>query len=58
MSAKELKEMQDRLDEMKYRDSQKLDKDLCGTYSFCKFCNKRNKYPCASAYYKNEKKWV
>lgn len=50
MNVKELKEMQDRLDEMKYRDSQKLGRDMCGTYSYCKFCNKKNKYPCSSAY--------
>lgn len=39
-------------DVLKYKDSQKVGKDTCGTYEFCKYCNKKNKYPCAAAIYK------
>ena len=49
MSVKELKQLQDELDELKYLDSERLEKDTCGTYIHCIFCNKKNKYPCASA---------
>ena len=43
------KELQKLLDDMKYEESKNANKDLCGTYVFCKYCNKKNKYPCASA---------
>lgn len=42
--------LQEKLDIKKYLDSEKAKKDLCGTYAFCKYCNKSNKFPCASAY--------
>lgn len=47
-----LNELQKQLDEIKYFDSEKQKKDMCGEYSFCNECNKKNKYPCASAYKK------
>ena len=50
VSVKELKELQDELDKRKYLDSQKSGKDTCGTYVHCIYCNKKNKYPCASAF--------
>lgn len=28
----------------------------CGEYDYCKYCNKKNKYPCASAFDKFMKK--
>ena len=52
MSVKELKEIQDKLDKMKYEASSFYGKDQCGEYAYCKHCNKKNKYPCASAFKK------
>ena len=49
MSVKELKQLQAELDTRKYLDSQNKGYDTCGTYEHCIHCNKRNKYPCASA---------
>lgn len=37
-------------DIMKYFESQKAGKDLCGTYKYCSLCNKKNKFPCGAAY--------
>lgn len=51
----QLKDLQKQLDDMKYRDSKMLGKDLCGTYNYCKHCNKKNKYPCAAAFNKSQK---
>lgn len=50
-----VKELQQKLDAKKYEESAKAGKDLCGTYDYCKYCNKKNKYPCAAAYNKNKK---
>lgn len=36
-------------DEIKWQDSQALGKDTCGNYDRCKYCNKKDTYPCASA---------
>lgn len=49
-NVKQLKEKQEMLDRNKYFDSIALEKDTCGDYEYCKYCNKKNKYPCASAF--------
>lgn len=54
-SIKELKSIQERLDIKKYEDSVNANADACGSYYYCKNCNKKNKYPCASAYLKSKK---
>lgn len=51
----DLKKLQEKLDFRKYHESEIIGKDLCGTYFYCKYCNKKNKYPCASAYKKYSK---
>lgn len=48
-------ELQKNIDFKKYIESEMWGKDLCGTYDFCKCCNKKNKFPCASAYKKLSK---
>jgi len=40
------------LDRIKWLDSEEANKDKCGTYVYCKYCNKDKKYPCANAYNK------
>lgn len=47
-----LQELQNQLDVKKYIESERFGKDLCGAYFYCKHCNKKNKFPCASAYKK------
>ena len=47
--ARLLELVQKRLDIEKYEESAKAGKDLCGTYDYCKYCSKKNKYPCAAA---------
>ena len=44
-----LKEEQAQFDVVKWHDSIEAGKDLCGTYEFCGFCNKKEKNPCAHA---------
>lgn len=56
MSVKELKRIQEELDKVKYLESEQVGKDTCGSYFYCGYCNKRNKYPCASAFKKCYKK--
>ncbi len=51
-----LHELQKKLDVIKYLESEKAGKDLCGTYTYCKHCNKKNKYPCAAASRHTQKK--
>lgn len=55
-NVKQLKEEQAKLDRSKYFDGVELGKDPCGEYDYCKYCNKKNKYPCASAFDKFMKK--
>lgn len=56
MAKLSLKERQKRLDLKKWLDSNEQTKDTCGTYEYCKFCNKTETYPCAKAYIKANKK--
>lgn len=44
------KDLQNELDIKKWLDSEKENMDLCGTYDFCKGCNKEIEFPCAKAY--------
>lgn len=40
------------LDNNKWFDSEKAGKDLCGTYEFCKLCDKSVENPCHKAFKK------
>lgn len=53
--AKLLELVQKELDGKKYEESAKAGKDLCGSYDYCKYCSKKNKYPCAAAYLRAKK---
>lgn len=44
------KELQLDLDIKKWIESERAGKDLCGSYSYCEYCDKELKYPCAEAY--------
>lgn len=55
MNSNALMKLQHQLDEKKWIGSQINKKDMCGHFLYCKYCNKRNKYPCATAYIKFNK---
>lgn len=42
--------LQNEIDIKKWLDSEKAQRDLCGSYLFCKYCDKSLPNPCASAY--------
>ena len=44
---RDLKKLQDKLDVIKWLDSENRRHDMCGTYSYCVFCNKYIPNPCA-----------
>ena len=46
----EIQELQLELDVKKWIESERAGKDLCGSYSYCEFCEKELKNPCAEAY--------
>lgn len=46
----ELKELQTVLDADKWYESERVGKDACGTFPYCKRCDKSIAYPCAAAY--------
>ena len=50
-----LVEIQSQIDLSKYLESEKMQADMCGKYDYCKHCNKKKKYPCASAYSKERR---
>lgn len=50
-----LQKLQKELDIKKYVESAIVGMDLCGSYEYCKHCNKKNKYPCAAAFNKFKK---
>lgn len=52
---KQLKDKQDELDAIKWRDSE-LNGDKCGTYDYCVVCDKATEYPCARAFYTHKNK--
>lgn len=43
------KKLQHDHDVNKYLESEKANKDLCGSYEYCCYCKKKNKNPCAAA---------
>lgn len=45
-----MQNLQNKLDIQKWYDSQKANKDMCGSYDFCVKCDKSKEYPCALAY--------
>ena len=47
--------LQGKLDEQKWFDSIKYDKDMCGEYDFCCVCNAKENTPCAKAYTRYKK---
>ena len=50
---------QDQFDKIKWFDSMREGRDLCGSYEFCADCDKSQDYPCAFAFEKHgEKKSV
>ena len=53
-----LKETQDVLDKIKWFDSIQMGEDQCGSYSFCKACNKWEEHPCAKAKRRYEKGYI
>ena len=53
--ARLLELLQKDLDVKKYEESAKAGIDLCGSYTYCKHCNKKNKYPCGAAYLREKK---
>lgn len=46
--------IQHEFDLEKFFASKVANRDLCGSYEFCCYCNKSNKYPCAAAKQKFE----
>ncbi|MCM1306380.1 MAG: hypothetical protein NC037_02685 [Bacteroides sp.] len=45
-------QLQGMIDLKKWYDSEVSGRDMCGTYDFCKYCDKSVQLPCASAYEK------
>lgn len=43
----DFKTEQDKFDQIKWFDSMKEGRDMCGTYEFCSCCKKEPTYPCA-----------
>lgn len=53
LTLENLKNVQQIIDEDKFLNSKKFNRDLCGKYApFCEICDKSVKYPCAVAYIK------
>lgn len=50
--------LQAEFDVKKLADSESAGKDTCGSYPFCVYCSKKNKYPCGAAIYKQRKEGV
>ena len=44
-----MQDLQSKLDEKKWFDGIKNNKDMCGSYDYCCVCNKAEKTPCAKA---------
>lgn len=40
---------QDKLDEIKWYIGNEIGADPCGTFAYCKFCNKKEENPCEKA---------
>ena len=50
----DIKKLQQELDLKKWYESIKQQKDTCGTYSYCAYCDITLEDPCANAYVKQE----
>ena len=50
-----MQDLQLKLDQKKWLDSQKYKKDMCGSYDYCCVCNKVEKTPCAKAHNRYKK---
>ena len=53
-----LKSQQALFDVVKWYDSMKAGYDKCGSYSFCKGCDKTDSYPCARAAHRYQHGYV
>ncbi len=51
VTKKQLCKKQEYLDIVKWLDSEETGIDTCGTYEYCRECDKTKDYPCARAYY-------
>lgn len=49
-----LRSLQKYLDEVKWKDSEKLGADMCGRYARCRYCTRTESCPCARAHYRLE----
>lgn len=49
---------QEKFDKMKWYDSIVVGDDRCGSYDFCKNCDKTEEFPCAHAMQKANKKRI
>lgn len=46
----ELCELQKILDEDKWEESIRQNRDVCGEFPYCKHCDRQAEFPCAQAY--------
>ena len=46
----ELEKLQASLDDDKWYESQKKQRDVCGEFPYCVKCDKDKRFPCANAY--------
>lgn len=53
-----LKEQQNLFDDIKWFDSIEAGRDRCGTYMFCRCCDKSERYPCARAAHRYSSGWI
>ena len=54
----DLKIQQEKLDCMKWYDSQVKAEDQCGKYAFCVKCDKDDVYPCAKALHRYNEQYI
>lgn len=43
-------ELQEKFDVDKWLESEREQRDMCGSYAYCAYCDKSEDYPCANAY--------
>lgn len=54
----DFKAQQKIFDDIKWFESIRAEKDLCGTYGFCPDCRKSDEYPCARAAHRKENGYI
>ena len=54
----DFKTEQDKFDQIKWFDSMKEGRDMCGTYEFCSCCKKEPTYPCARAAHRYQSGYI